>query len=460
MKKSIKKGAYAFLAVIGACILGFVLFKSGLVVSKAGSFSGYNSNIGGKNWTVTYSSFKGSLRRQVLCDEGYMSFTVNGDKGALYVKAVSGGVVVMDRHCFSGETVIFPVYGSTSLQVKTDGQSHSGGFEFLSDPEMPADYGKMFFCGETHGIKKIMEAEFDEWNSHYHDSGMRDLFIELPYYTTQFLNLWMKADNDDILLQIYDDIAGTAMHTEASLDLYRKIKAECPETVFHGVDVGHQYATTGERYLKYLTDNGCSKTSKEYVKTLDTIEQGKTYYKKSSQDYREHCLIQNFVSEYNEIFGKDIMGIFGSAHTQLKGTVNNSAFPCLVNRLNDLYKDAITVNILDHLALDAEGEASDPVTINGKEYETTYFGSVDLSKLLKDYSTREVWRIENAYEDLKDLPLKNNVLPYNNYPMVVEKGQVFKLVYTMKNGSTKTEYHRSDGTTWNSNEVTQEINIK
>ena len=31
-----------------------------------------------------------------------------------------------------------------------------------------------------------------------------------------------------------------------------QIKELCPQTVFHGTDVGHQYGTTGERFLRYL----------------------------------------------------------------------------------------------------------------------------------------------------------------------------------------------------------------
>ena len=61
--------------------------------------------------------------------------------------------------------------------------------------------GQIYLYGEEHASKAILEEEFELWNTYYHDNGMRDLFVELPYYSAEFLNLWMKSDNDDILEQ-------------------------------------------------------------------------------------------------------------------------------------------------------------------------------------------------------------------------------------------------------------------
>ena len=105
--------------------------------------------------------------------------------------------------------------------------------------------GQIYLYGEEHASEAILEEEVELWNTYYHDSGMRDLFVELPYYSAEFLNLWMKSDNDDILEQLYQDWEGTAIHSQVVLDFYKQIKIECPETVFHGTDVGHQYQSTG-----------------------------------------------------------------------------------------------------------------------------------------------------------------------------------------------------------------------
>lgn len=89
---------------------------------------------------------------------------------------------------------------------------------------------------------------------------MRHLFVELPYYTAEFLNIWIKEDSDEILEELFEDWKGTASYATCVKDFYRRIKAECPETVFHGTDVGHQYDTTGKRYLKYLKENNMQGT--------------------------------------------------------------------------------------------------------------------------------------------------------------------------------------------------------
>ncbi|WP_242860603.1 hypothetical protein [Clostridium sp. KNHs205] len=68
---------------------------------------------------------------------------------------------------------------------------------------------------------------------------MRHLFIELPYYTAEFLNVWMQSDSDDILDAIYDEWNGTMIHTPDIIEFYKNIKSRCPETIFHGTDVGH-----------------------------------------------------------------------------------------------------------------------------------------------------------------------------------------------------------------------------
>jgi hypothetical protein len=75
------------------------------------------------------------------------------------------------------------------------------------------------------------------------------------------------------------------------------------------------------------------------------------------------------------------------------------------------------------------------------------------------YESRECWRIEDAYEDLKDVKTLDNVLPYDNYLMNVETGQVFMIVYKMTDGSERTEYYRSDGDIWNGKPVTVQMDI-
>lgn len=104
-----------------------------------------------------------------------------------------------------------------------------------------SDSPQIYLYGEKHGVEAVINKEFELWLSHYNKDGMRHLFIETPYYTAEFLNIWMHEDNDEILDAIFADLEGTAAHNPLYRDFYKKIKEQCPETVFHGTDVGHQF---------------------------------------------------------------------------------------------------------------------------------------------------------------------------------------------------------------------------
>ena len=144
--------------------------------------------------------------------------------------------------------------------------------------------GQIYLYGEQHGEEKIMNKEFELWREYYTNENMRHLFIELPYYTAEFLNLWMQSDSDTILEEVYNDLAGTAMGVPHTKEFYKMFKKDCPKTIFHGTDVGHQYNSTGERYLKYLEANNL-KDSGQYLLAKETIEQGKQYYGQKGSIY-------------------------------------------------------------------------------------------------------------------------------------------------------------------------------
>ena len=91
---------------------------------------------------------------------------------------------------------------------------------------------------------------------------------------------------------------------------------------------------------------------------------------------------------------------------------------------------------------------TDKVTVNGKEYEASYFGEQDMASWSEMFASRKFWRLENAYDDFKDKEKTGNILPYNNYPMNVETGQIFMIIYTENNGYAEKYYYISDGTVW------------
>ena len=322
----------------------------------------------------------------------------------------------------------------------------------------PKPSGQIYLYGEEHGVDKILEKEFEIWSRYYHEEGMRHLFVELPYYAAEFLNIWMKENNDDILDQLFKDWEGTSVCKTSVKDFYKKIKSECPETVFHGTDVGHQYKTTGIRYLRYLEENGLQDTEK-YTLTVEATKQGKYYYENEDIKYREDKMVENFIREFEKLGGESIMGIYGSAHTDINGiAVGTDSVPCMANQLEKRYGDALHTEDLSWMAKDIEPLRKEIITVNGKDYEASYFGRKEITWSDK-YIQREFWRLENAYDDFKNMKKTGDILPYDNYPMLIEEGQVFVIDYTRKDGSVERKYYRSDGYIWNNRPSTEEFVI-
>ncbi|MDD3368847.1 MAG: hypothetical protein PHP50_08200 [Lachnospiraceae bacterium] len=64
---------------------------------------------------------------------------------------------------------------------------------------IPSEPAQILLYGEQHGSAAIYQEELALWEKYYAEQGMRDLFIEMPYYTTEYLNLWMQASDDTIM---------------------------------------------------------------------------------------------------------------------------------------------------------------------------------------------------------------------------------------------------------------------
>ncbi|WP_197073016.1 hypothetical protein [Paenibacillus sp. FSL R5-0912] len=304
--------------------------------------------------------------------------------------------------------------------------------------------GSIYLYGEAHGNDKIMDKEYELWSEHYHNEGMRHLFVELSYFTAEYLNLWMHSDNDELLEQIYEDWEGTAVHSPYTKAFYQKIKSECPETVFHGTDIGHQYDSTGTRFLSYLEANDLI-GSEKYILTKAAIQQGRLFYSKDDGVYRENMMTANFIREFEKLGSESVMGIYGSAHTGLDGMdYSTQSIPCMANQLQKHYGGNLHSEDLGWIAKDIEPTRVDSITLQGKKYAASYFGKQDMSGF-QDYAYREFWRLEDAYEDVKDLPQVGSILTYEQYPMLIETGQVFAISFTKTDGSVEREYHLSNG---------------
>ena len=80
-----------------------------------------------------------------------------------------------------------------------------------------------------------------------------------------------------------------------------------------------------------------------------------------------------------------------------------------------------------------------------------------LSALLPAYKSRAFWRLEGACEDLSSWTATGNVLPYSNYPMTPQEGEVYAIHYILADGSERWEYHLCSGRLWNGQPATEEV---
>ena len=321
----------------------------------------------------------------------------------------------------------------------------------------------IYLYGEAHGVPAIMDLELELWQKHYHEDGMRHLFTEHSYFTAEFLNLWMQAADDTILLQIYDNWEGTTAQTEATLDFYRAIKETCPKTVFHGTDVGHQYWNTGEQYLAYLEESGMT-DSEEYQRTLEAIEQGKSFYcnglgsSNADHIYRENTMAENFIREYEALDGKSIMGIYGTAHVLLDSLNHTGECDSMGKQLAAHFGEIITSEDLTPRAqAEAKPERVETLEFNGKSYEAEYFGLRQLSASYYGYSQVEFWRLVDAYESFSKADFTGSILGESSWPMVIEEGGAYVVQYTYPDGRTIRQYHLCDGTAMQGVLVTSEV---
>jgi hypothetical protein len=169
-------------------------------------------------------------------------------------------------------------------------------------------------------------------------------------------------------------------------------------------------------------------------------------------------MVDNFIRELKNINATDIMGIYGSAHTGLNSMDNSGVVPCMANQLKKIYGNYIHSEDLSYMAKEIDPIRIDNIEIGNKNYVAYYYGKQDL-RGFKDFEYREFWRIENAYSDLRNKAKTGDVLPYDNYPMGIEKGQVFVITLMKRDGSESRMFFRADGNKWEGKPVTENIEI-
>lgn len=329
MKKSIKNVLTSpFLMTVYAIILMivflFLKFKTneGIIIN---SFEEKNES----SWSCNYDFFSGEKKVSLkgkgnnlfvcpIVEQGKIDVEVKDKSGKiLFNQTVHGGLANY------AELEVFNIKVPSEVIVTIKSKKHKGGISVnYRDLDEFSKESKevMFLYGETHDYKGIKKVEADLWGKYYNEYGMRNLFMEYSYIDAQFLNMWMKSEDDKILNQLYDDFEGTFAHTEENLNFFKEIKEKYPETIFYGTDICHTYETAGKIYLKYLEENGKVETD-DYNRAVESVNQGKKYYNYKSTEkdgihrkYREKAMVKNFVNEYEKLEDKRIMGVYGTPH--------------------------------------------------------------------------------------------------------------------------------------------------
>jgi len=322
--------------------------------------------------------------------------------------------------------------------------------------------GQIFLYGEAHGVERLMNRQLEIWGDYYHNHGMRHLFIEWTYFTAEFLNVWMRQDNDDILYELYNDWQGSGADEPIYLEFFRTIKRDFPETVFHGVDILQWQYPTGRRFLQHLEDNDMQ-GSDVYLLTLEALEQVEEQGRRLAErgyvdsEFRVTKMAENFIRAFDELGGQSVMGIFGAAHTTL-GFYEREAtdIRTFAERLSERYGDSLHLTDL-RLWMSTVPIRVDVVSINGVDYEAAYFGTNFFER--EDFVSLSFWRLENAYDDFRNKPTNGDWLPADNYPMPIETYQVFFLDVTMTDGSVLREFFRSDGEELESRVITTGFSV-
>ena len=303
----------------------------------------------------------------------------------------------------------------------------------------PHSTGQIYLVGEAHGEPHILQRELELWVDYYHNQGLRHLFIEQDYYIGEYLNLWMKADNDDILNDLFTAWTGTVYEDNPHVwDFFQRIKADCPETVFHGTDIGLRHTYAGPRYLAHLLENGL-RDSEQYRLTIQCLDQG-TAYRNRGDTYRENTMTENFIRAFDALEGESIMGIYGAAHTGLDNLAFYGEVDCMGTRLVEIYGDAVHSEDLSVLPI-----RIDTITVAGKEYQASYYGKIIGGSWNADITAVESWRLEGAYDDFKDIPKAPSYTTESAIKVAVESGQVFVIDLTLEDGTVERRFGRTDG---------------
>lgn len=318
----------------------------------------------------------------------------------------------------------------------------------------------IYLCAELHSMQRCIDNELKRWGEFY-AKGARHLFLENTYAAVAYLNEWMHSDSDDILEELMKDLEGTLASSQEMRYFYHTIKENYPETIFHSTDLGHQYESTGARYVKKLEEEG-KKDTEEYKRAVENNESGKRFYDSGDYDtvsganYRESKLVEYFIREYEALSGEFVMGIYGWGHLELDSThCYEGTDQQMVVQLKEKYGNLIQVEGMTWV----DPISTEKLTINEKEYDSEYYGEFDISYWECDIEKFRMWKIENAYEDLKDNSPYDDWFMVYECPFEVKENEIYIIDYVYYDGTIERIVYKSDRVNYDGSPAIHAINI-
>jgi len=349
--------------------------------------------------------------------------------------------------------------------VANDLGHHGGGNEttppvqgIVQEPP-PQSTGLIFLYGEEHlrDHEEMLARQLERWGYYYNTHGMRHLFLEKPFYTGEFLNQWLYADNeaeaDTMMLALVDEGAVSPFHAE---HFFGVIRRDFPDTVFHGVNIGGMWnVATGQRFLAYLISSGQSNTAR-YELTRQNIAQAEMYSRTWDDGLPPISWIRdkadNFVRAFDALGGESVMGIFNTQHTEFGNhtQLRMYASATLATRLQRRYGDAVSsVNLQEILQQEEwyriaeELIESRTITLNDIDYEATLLSDADLSGEDLFIVRSLFFRLENAYENLRHSLDTGGRMAFVNFPVEVEHEQIYVMAQITEDGFAWMRYFRT-----------------
>ncbi len=362
---------------------------------------------------------------------------------------IPASVTTIGNGCFSGCTHLRRVcYGGTAEQWTTVS---------IGIDNAPLDSAKHIFLG-GHPASEAMTVNRKSYTASYF--GQEDISSwSEKYKTRDFWRLENAYDDFKNLHRIEDNLpehnypmsiaAGQVFvidYTLKSGGVYREVM-RCDGGTWEGMLTTHALAVADVPPVRtnILTIDGKHYTASYY---------GSSPYTQDGHTSREFWRLENAYNDFKNVrfSGSHVpdnnypMGIEAGQVYVIDYHMENGRSYRTVMRCDGI--------ILGDERLDSQAIAADSpiyteiLTINGKAYTASYFGPRKLPDSDERYSSREFWRLENAYEDFKNCAFANDNLPESNYPMAIQPGQVFVIDYTRRSGGVFRELMRCDGNTW------------